>query len=121
MCGGGSDAWSLNREQVSHPGQQHRRGKGLLEKLGAGGQGAAQVECFAGVSRHEQDPQFGSQGEQLGGQCGAAHPRHDNIGEQQIDGSIEGLTQLRTGLPRFRKEDGEARPAQCPGDEVAHQ
>jgi hypothetical protein len=81
-------------ERLVHPGEQGRFGEGLLHDVQVGRLDAVEVQHLLRVARDEHGGQARTDGAHLVDDLVAEHPRHDHVGDQQVD------TLARVGGPR---------------------
>src|SRR5215831_151983 len=62
--------------------------EGLLQERGARAEYAMADDRVVGVARHVQHAEVGPEGTQPLGKLAATHPRHDHVGEQEIERAL---------------------------------
>src|SRR5260370_14168206 len=77
----------------------------FLEQVDAGIERAIVTNGIFGVTRHVEYPDTWEQLGDVGGQFAAIHPRHNDIGEQEIDGSPVAVHDLQSSGAVFGFED----------------
>ena len=76
-------------------------------------------ERLLGVAGHEQDPDLRPRARDALRNLVAAHPRHDDVGEEEIDPAVLGLGERDRGMPVGAREHGVALPLEHAPRQVA--